>query len=297
MSYKKINLEQDTPEWHEYRAMRIGASDAPKIMGVSPWGTAKSVYEEKVGLRINPVTPAMRNGKESESLARECMRLKYGVMLAPCVIESNQYPWMIASLDGMTEGGEIHEIKTPGSTDLDLARRGIIPKHYYPQLQHQIKCAEVEYVMYDVYDKLFDEIYSIRCVRNDEYIADMVKKELEFYERLLIMQPPELSEDEFAEEPKLADLNGIYKREWAAVKEAQAMLKTRMEALERTQNVMIELAGSRNVRWDGVRVKMSKRKGLVDYSKVPELIGVDLEKYRRESSVSWKIEIEKESSG
>jgi hypothetical protein len=34
------------------------------------------------------------------------------------------------------------------------------------------------------------------------------------------------------------------------------------------------------------------RKGLVDYSKIPELKGVDLELYRKEPTVAWKLSMQ-----
>ncbi len=40
-------LIQNTPEWHAFRRKRIGASDAPVIMGISPWKTPYQLWIEK----------------------------------------------------------------------------------------------------------------------------------------------------------------------------------------------------------------------------------------------------------
>ncbi len=69
--YTEISLEQGTPEWHEYRSMHIGASDAPIIMGVSPWRNVKQLYNEKMGLHNTRSTPAMQRGVEMEPQARK----------------------------------------------------------------------------------------------------------------------------------------------------------------------------------------------------------------------------------
>ena len=45
-----------------------------------------------------------------------------------------------------------------------------------------------------------------------------------------------------------------------------------------------------NSRADGFIFTRSVRKGLVDYKSIPELKGVDLEMYRKESTESWKLE-------
>ena len=41
-------LVQQSEEWLEFRRSRIGASDAPIIMGVSPWKTHYKLWVEKI---------------------------------------------------------------------------------------------------------------------------------------------------------------------------------------------------------------------------------------------------------
>ena len=43
---------QGTSEWLENRKNHIGASDAPVVMGVSPWDTPYKLWENKLGRRI-----------------------------------------------------------------------------------------------------------------------------------------------------------------------------------------------------------------------------------------------------
>lgn len=44
-----LNLLQNTQEWEKFRLQKIGASDAPIIMGVSPWKTPFQLWLEKTG--------------------------------------------------------------------------------------------------------------------------------------------------------------------------------------------------------------------------------------------------------
>jgi len=37
MAMKVVDLEQGTPQWLAWRRAGIGASEAPVIMGLSPW--------------------------------------------------------------------------------------------------------------------------------------------------------------------------------------------------------------------------------------------------------------------
>ena len=45
---KIINLEQNSFEWEINRMSGIGSSDAPSIMGVSPYTTALQLWNDKV---------------------------------------------------------------------------------------------------------------------------------------------------------------------------------------------------------------------------------------------------------
>ena len=42
-----LNLDQKTQEWLIWRAQGIGASDAPIIMGVSPWSNIIALWRDK----------------------------------------------------------------------------------------------------------------------------------------------------------------------------------------------------------------------------------------------------------
>ena len=42
-------LRQNTPEWHRWRRQGIGASDAPVIMGETPFKTPRTLWSIKTG--------------------------------------------------------------------------------------------------------------------------------------------------------------------------------------------------------------------------------------------------------
>ena len=52
---------------------------------------------------------------------------------------------------------------------------------------------------------------------------------------------------------------------------------------------LIFLSGESNSRGSGISLCQVVRKGNVDYAKIPELKGIDLEKYRKGSISSWRI--------
>jgi len=295
--YTEIKLDQGSPEWHEYRSMHIGASDAPIIMGVSPWRNVKQLYNEKLGLQNIRSTPAMQRGIDLEAKARECFQVECGFSIRPAVIESKINPWMCASLDGISKCGQIVEIKCPGKKDHDLALRGQIPDYYYPQLQHQMYVAGVQFAWYYSFDGFMG--VAIKCERNAQYIEQMIKTEKDFYDSLMSFEEPKSNEEEFVEldNPSFQTLAEKYKRECLQAKEYEEALALKLAEIQGTKDLILAICQGKNVRGHGIKVRQCSRKGTIDYTKVPELQGVDLEKYRKEASVSWKVEIDKETSG
>ena len=47
----EVEFKQNTEEWRNWRSKKLGASDAPAVMGKSEWTTAYQLWEEKTGLK------------------------------------------------------------------------------------------------------------------------------------------------------------------------------------------------------------------------------------------------------
>ena len=58
---------------------------------------------------------------------------------------------------------------------------------------------------------------------------------------------------------------------------------------EEVRKQLIFLSGESNTKGAGISLCQIQRKGNVDYSKIPELRGVDVEKYRKPAINSWRI--------
>src|SRR5690554_2634085 len=101
------NIKQNTQEWLDLRKHYIGASDAPIIMGVSPYkrsdGRKKTPYVlwmEKLDLLpVEEETFAMRFGKENEEIARKSYEKKIMNSVHPQVVFHPTIPYLMASLD------------------------------------------------------------------------------------------------------------------------------------------------------------------------------------------------------
>ena len=70
----------------------------------------------------------------------------------------------------------------------------------------------------------------------------------------------------------------------------QALIKALEEEDKQDRACLIQMAGNLSAIGHGVRVSKIVRKGNVDYKAIPELIGVDLEAYRKKPIESWRLE-------
>ena len=292
---------QGSPEWLDMRKEHIMASEAPIIMGMSPWKTPLQLWEEKLGIKESPLSNfAMRRGIELEPLALEAYNKHTGNDASPCVVFSEEFQWMGASLDGLSKCQKIVvEIKCPGKKDHDLAALGEIPPKYYAQLQHQLYTSGNNLLHYFSYSE--ESFYLIEVKRDEEFMQRMIKAELEFWDMMQNFQPPQMIEADIKkkadEEKKFIQVSCT---EWQEVSnEIQDLIaekkasKSRIKEIEAREakltDILVAISKGENAEGNGIKLELASRRGLVDYSIIPELESVDLEKYRKASSEYWKV--------
>jgi putative phage-type endonuclease len=275
-------LLQGSQEWLDYRKTRIGASDAASIMGVG-FSTPLELWKEKLGIVVKECTPRMQRGTDLEPIAREAFIREHGIFVAPTVIESREHPWMFASLDGLSyDGKTLVEIKCPGAADHATALSGKIPEKYFPQLQHQMLVLNLQMMYYFSFDG--SRGVTVLVHADSEYQRDLVAKEKEFYKKLITFEQPELTDRDYIQKTDPDFLYHVHEYRKLLVKEKE------IEQLKEShRNSIVHLANQQNVEGGGVRVQQVTRRGIVDYSAIPEIKGVDLEKYRKPSFQSVRI--------
>lgn len=287
-NYTRIDLEQCSPEWHEFRSNHIGASDAPVIMGASPWKTPYQLWREKLGYgESQKFSPAMQRGIFLEEKARLAYSAMKRVSVKPAVLKSNVIPYMAASLDGISACGcFIVEIKCPGEKDHALALQGKIPEKYIPQLQHQMAVAMVHSMDYFSFDGESGVVVSIDY--DPTYAEKMLKAEANFWLHVCDLTPPE-----GAPTP-------VYDPQFIQLGERWIELQDNIEQATKEQNEirkkMIDMAGGyTNLQIGKVRMTRASRGGSIDYKSIPEIKGVDLERFRKPSIDLWRISVIKEN--
>lgn len=277
-------MKQNTKEWIEWRKTKIGASDAPVIMDVSPWKTPHKLWMEKIGMDdVDVKNPSMIRGTEMEEIARNEFISMTGISVFPSIVTSIEHEWMIASLDGVSFDSQYAvEIKCPGKLDHACAKSGIIPEKYYPQLQHQICVLGLDDIFYFSYDG--HEGIILKVERNQEYIDKLIVKELKFYECIMNLIPPEMNEKDFINKND---------EEWNSICKEYKIISTQLDELLLKQNILkeklISMAEGKNCLGPGIKLQKVIKKGSISYCDIPQISNLDLEKYRKSPIDYWKI--------
>jgi putative phage-type endonuclease len=177
---------QGSQEWLDWRRSGIGASEAPVIMGVSPYATIEQLWLRKLGrLPEQLENPGMILGRSYEPTIRRKYEEFNDIDVFPTCVRHSQYPFLIASLDGLSPDGKtILEAKYLNRADFAIVRSKQIPAHHYPQLQHQLMCLEREDAVADYvcFNPNEPEKYLQLRVRPDiEYQKELFKREQDFW--------------------------------------------------------------------------------------------------------------------
>ena len=283
-----VKLVQGSPAWHEHRRHHRNASETPAVLGISPWLTPHQLWQIKIGRAPQPaVTAAMAHGTQLEPLAREAYEKATGYVMEPLVLVDGEYS---ASLDGITLDGRLMlEIKCPKSKDSKIlaeAKVGRVPVYIYWQLQTQLLVSSAERAHLYV----FDGNAGILLEQRPEAAAwDTLQQDWDrFMELVRTDQPPALTERDTVIRTDADWLDAA--REYIAAKQLADDTAVELDALKQR---LTGLAKHSSEQGGGVSVSRYWKSGSVDYKKVPELVGVDLERYRGAEREETRVSVQK----
>lgn len=284
-------MDQKTQEWLQWRGKGIGSSDAPIILGVSPWATPYQLWEQKTGRVKKEQTTnfAIERGNRLEPAARADYELRSNMSMPALLVEHKQYPFLRASMDGFNLDQMVGlEIKCPGAADHALAKQGKVPEKYYAQVQHQILVTGANWIDYYSYDG--ERGVSVRVYPDIEYCKKLLAAEIAFWDMVCTDKEPALIDRDW-HQIRSVD----FKTAAARFRDLNEQAKKIDDELEELKVRMKSLVGdhARSTGY-GIQIIKSSRKGNVDYSKIPELQGVDLEQYRKPFSATVTLKVVKE---
>lgn len=182
------------------RIKGIGGSEAAAVLGLSKWKTPYQVYLDKLGLSgERESTPAMEWGSRLEPVIRQKYEDETGRIVRWPVgdeyghAQSAEYPFMLATLDGITDDGRGLEIKTARSA-AEWGDEGTdeIPQEYVLQCQHYMVVADLR--VFDLAVLFAGNDFRIYEVPEDRELQEMmIEGERQFWELVQNQTPPPIT--------------------------------------------------------------------------------------------------------
>ena len=275
----KVELKQNSDEWLEHRKKYRNASESGTIMDCNPFQTRRELWETKQGIgKPFQGNVATGYGHTHEPAALAAAEEHLGIKLESQVFVDGEYS---ASVDayGIDEQGQtvMVEIKCPyRRKDSKLWKETIgggIPEQYYWQMVHQQMCVGQ-----------VDRAYLFVFIPGDTYTAikflpnqgdDIILRQAwdVFY-----ANPPE---PKYVKRDDLIGLADHYTFLKGELDSAKALFSKVEKELKSAVDADTQIGD--------LKISQVTRKGNVDYAKIPELKGMDLEQYRKKSTVYWKV--------
>lgn len=279
-------MEQRTQDWLELRKTKITSSDAAPLLGVCPYKSPYQLYLEKKGIiDSKPQTEAMAYGERMEPLSLQYFINETKIDMSPEVIVKD---WQMTSLDGFNPEKKVFlEIKNRYSSEAKHleALDGRIPEADRPQFAHHFlstDCPDGYFMSCYMTSKVI--IFVPRETFKESYFNELNEKEYEFYERLQKNEPPEQTNRDFVIRDDQEIVEAADK--WKHFKE-QSDYYSAQEKLYRDN--LISKCEGKSTEVSSIKISKLIKRGNIDYTIIPELKGVELEKYRKNTIDYWRI--------
>jgi putative phage-type endonuclease len=184
-------------EWLSVRGRGIGSSDAAVAVGLSPYKSPLELWLEKTDRQAPPdlaANDAVFWGATLEHIIATVYAERTGVKVRRlnAVLQHPEYPFMLANLDRVvqhpTDGNGILEVKTAGVNSARFWEDGV-PESYQCQVLHQLAVTGKAWC--DVAVLIGGQDFRVyRVVRDDEKIADLIEREVKFWQFVIDDAPP-----------------------------------------------------------------------------------------------------------
>lgn len=299
------DLEINNSSFDEWRQLGIGGSDAPAIMGDSPWRNKHDVWKEKTsGTTCNFDTVAMKYGRDHEEESRAAFEKHMGIPITASRMVSPSNPWLRGNFDGWNESkGVLVEIKNIYKNKADhdhVKTTKKTPAKYYAQCQHYMavlsECGFDVPGMYYMSTFQGDQVI-IEVPKDDSYIQLLLKEEKELWDMVLTKTEPF---NPRAEKDDMRPLVGVSELEKKWI-HANTMADKWDEKRRLYKSELVEAANGFSAIGELVQINRCEQKGAIDYkqaiadyldnmrSHYPEVNfpDVPVEPYRKSSFVKW----------
>ncbi|WP_312630992.1 YqaJ viral recombinase family nuclease [Pantoea piersonii] len=270
------------------RSKYLGGSDVAGILGISPWRTPLDVYLDKVQPRKEPPSPGKQKifsrGQRMEPYVIDLLSEETGLVIAR---RGERYldpelPFIAAEIDAEAESGENIEIKTCSpfkAREWGEQQTDAIPVHYTAQAMHGLMVTGKKVCVFGVLIGA-DDFRVYRVERDDETIAAIREKEIQFWEMVTTLSPPPVT--------AVSDVMRIFDRDSGTGIEADG------KALDAVLQLR-ELQARRKEITDEIEFAEQKLKLFMQQNSFISLEGKQLATWRTQNSTRFNIAAFKEA--
>lgn len=278
---------QGSDDWKKFREGKISASMAPTIMGENPYETPLQLWERLMRGEEKEQTEAMKRGIELEEEARQAFNDRMNANYAPVVVQSNVYPWLICSLDGMDFKGDIIEIKCPGIKAHQTTLLKGVPAQYTAQLQHQMMVCGMPFLRFVSYHPDCDTPLVIWTYYQEiDYCDRLLEAEQAFLSCLRECTPPIPCDRDWLEitQPDLLALS----QDYLQLKQTADWYK---KGEEKMRQMILEQVTHSRTKIGDLKIQKIRSQGRIDYARLVKELNIDVEPYRTQGTECWRIDL------
>lgn len=195
---KRIELEQSSDQWHQWRAGGMGGSNIHKVFAGSRLEKNELIRQTVTGEKPyfpDHIQKAMARGIALEPAARRLAEIALAVNLPPVCVESEINSRLRVSLDGLSPNGLIVlEVKCLArDTHMRVWRlyssgaspSEALPANYYSQVQYQLMVTEADIAYYAGYNPEAEKpFYLIPVQPNFSFHAMLKETTLAYLDKL-----------------------------------------------------------------------------------------------------------------
>ena len=303
---KVIDVSQRSDAWRQWRLHGVSASEAAIVMTRSPYKTPWRLWAEKIGLVLEASldnNPLIRAGIQQEPEALQRFEDKHDLMLLPLCGESEQFPLMRASFDGLSDANEPVEIKCPHETtflDVLLNREASDAYQlYWCQVQQQLLVAEAQRGFLFFYHQGQDVEFEIQ--RDETFLTELVASAMDFWSAVKSKKEPskdperDLYLPHGEAERQWQQLAATYRQRALTITELKGQLKSLEDEQSRIEDSLVALMGDYvAAEHSGLRISRFQSQGAIDYKAAlqalqPDVQAAALEVYRKQSSTRVRV--------
>jgi putative phage-type endonuclease len=218
---ERATFFDDRAAWLEARKGGVGGSDAPAVLGQSPWSTALEVYASKVGDVPDAKSEQKWWGQRIEgailaAYAEETNRELSIFDGANAIVRSADYPWQACTPDALVQAPAGQYVSV-ADADIPLIGPGIVqvkntrsphfmrdwsegepPTHVMIQLAHEMAVTGCQWgsvaVLFFGSDFRWYDVVRGTDAMPESFIHAMTTREAEFWRLVETRTPPDLSE-------------------------------------------------------------------------------------------------------